>query len=119
MELGSQATSLRIFIGESDKAGHVPMYEAIVRAARNRGMAGATVTRGLLSFGRTSRIRSAKLLDLSADLPIMVEIVDRDDRIEPFMPELDELFAKAGCGGLVTLEKVGIRRYSHGAHSPE
>lgn len=111
MELKGTAKLLRIFIGESDKHWHTPLYEVIVREARARGLAGATVLRGSLGYGATSRIRSAKVLDLSTDLPLVVEIVDEEAKIEGFLPVLHDLFKTAGCGGLVTQEKVEIVKY--------
>lgn len=115
MELRGPAKLLRVFIGEADKVGHLPLYEVITREARTAGLAGATVWRGILSYGPTSRVRSAKVLDLSADLPIIVEIADEDAKIEAFLPRLHELFDQARSGGLVTLEKVEIIKYSHGS----
>ena len=114
MELKGEAKLLRIFLGEADKVGHTSLPEVIVREARDAGLAGATVWRGILGFGRTSRIRTARILDLSTDLPIIVEIVDREDRIDQFLPRLHELFEASQCGGLVTLEKVQIIKYVHG-----
>jgi len=107
MRLPSDAELLRIFIGESDKHEGRPLYELIVEAARRRGMAGATVLRGTLGFGAHSRIHTAKILRLSEDLPIVIEIVDRPNRIESFLPELDGLMKE----GLITLEKVRVIAY--------
>jgi PII-like signaling protein len=115
MEALSEAKLLRVFIGESDKVRHVPLYEAIVREAKAAGLAGATAWRGLMGFGPSTRIRTAKILDLSADLPVVVEITDEEARIAAFLPELDRLFADSKSGGLVTLENVQIIRYRHGA----
>ncbi len=111
MKLPSEASLLRIFIGESDKADGKPLYEVIVQEARRRGLAGATVLRGFLGFGAASRIHTAKILRLSEDLPIVVEIVDKPERIEAFLPDLDGLIGE----GLVTLEKVRIIAYRHNA----
>lgn len=113
MKLPSEALLLRIFIGESDKAEGKPLYEVIVEKSRQRGMAGATVLRGFLGFGATSRIHTSKVLRLSEDLPVVVEIVDSEERIEAFLPELDSLIEE----GLVTLEKVRIIAYRHGPAS--
>ena len=107
MKLPSEAELLRIFIGESDKHGGRPLYEVIVEEARKRGMAGATVLRGTLGFGAHSRIHTAKVLRLSEDLPMVIEIVDAPDRIAAFLPELDTLMAE----GLVTLERVRLITY--------
>jgi len=109
MKLPSQASLLRIFIGESDKSDGRPLYEVIVEAARKRGFAGATVLRGFLGFGANSRIHTSKVLRLSEDLPIVVEIVDEEETIEAFLPELDALIGE----GLVTLEKVRVITYRH------
>ncbi len=114
MEAQSDAKLLRIFIGESDKIRHLPLYEVIVREAKTAGLAGATAWRGLIGYGPTSRIRTAKILDLSADLPVIIEITDEESKIAAFLPVLDRLFEESKCGGLITLEKVQIIRYSHG-----
>jgi len=114
MDLKGDAKLLRIFIGESDKTGHQPLYEVIVREAKAAGLAGATASRGILSFGSGSRIRTAKILDLSADMPVVVEIADDEAKINAFLPVLDRLLEAAACGGLVTLEKVQVIRYLPG-----
>jgi PII-like signaling protein len=98
---------IRVFVGESDRAGHLPLYEVIVRQARECGMAGATVLRGLMGFGRHSVLHTAKVLRLSDDLPMVIEIVDSLQKIEEFLPVLDTLVTD----GLVTLEKVQIIHY--------
>jgi uncharacterized protein len=109
MKLPSEAELLRIFIGESDKHHHRPLYEVIVEEARKRGMAGATVVKGILGFGADSRMHSAKILRLSEDLPIIIEIVDKPERIAEFLPDLDKMIEE----GLVTLEKVRVIAYRH------
>ncbi len=114
MELQGEAKLLRIFIGEADKLHHTALHEVIVKAARAEHLAGATVWRGILGYGPTSKIRSAKILDLSSDLPVIIEIVDEEKKIEAFLPKLHEIFEQAGSGGLVTVEKVHIIRYVHG-----
>lgn len=111
LTLNRDSKLLRIFTGEADKAGHQPLYEAIVFAAKESGIAGATVLRGILSYGASSRIHTAKLLDLSFDLPIVVEIVDSAEKIEEFLETVDKLIEKAGCGALVTIEKAEVIRY--------
>jgi PII-like signaling protein len=98
---------LRIFIGESDKVGRKPLYEKIVLQARERGLAGATVLRGLMGYGHHSVIHTAKVLRLSEDLPMVVEIVDTLEKIESFLPILDDFMPE----GLVTLERVKVIRY--------
>lgn len=111
MEISGQAVLLRIFVGESDKIGHLPLYESIVREARNAGLAGATVLKGVLGYGASAHIRTTKILDLSADLSLVIEIVDEMGRIEAFQPTLSALFEQANCGGLVTLENIRVVRY--------
>lgn len=98
---------LRIFIGESDRWHHQPLYEAIVLKAREMHMAGATVLRGPMGFGKSSRLHTAKILRLSMDLPLVIEIVDTEDRINSFLPVIDEMMK----GGLVTLEKARVIDY--------
>jgi len=111
MEISGQAVLLRVFIGESDKLGHLPLYEAIVKEARQAGLAGATVLKGVLGYGATARIRTAKILDLSADLSLVVEIVDEEAKVASFQRRLSELFEEANCGGLVTLENIRVVHY--------
>jgi PII-like signaling protein len=115
MELKGEAKLLRIFIGEADKHHHLALYESIVKEARSAGLAGATAWRGAMSFGASSRIRSTKVLDLSSDLPMIIEIVDAEDKIDAFLPRLSALFEESRGGGLVTLEKVQIIKYQHGS----
>ncbi|MBN1868747.1 DUF190 domain-containing protein [Candidatus Sumerlaeota bacterium] len=98
---------LRIFIGEADRFHGRPLYEAIVESARRKGLAGATVLRGLMGFGADSRMHTAHILRLSEDLPIVIEIVDSPERIEEFLPEIDSMIEE----GLVTLEKVQVFAY--------
>jgi PII-like signaling protein len=107
MQLPHEAVLLRIFIGESDRWEHRPLYEAIVLKARERHLAGATVLRGPMGFGKSSRLHTAKILRLSADLPLVIEIVDTDEKIQAFLPVLDTMLG----GGLVTLEKVNVIEY--------
>src|ERR1700722_1689989 len=107
MQTPTEATLLRIFIGESDHHEHKPLYEVIVLKAREAQLAGATVLRGLMSFGKSSHLHTAKILRLSMDLPIVIEIVDSEEKIRAFLPTLDGLIS----GGLVTLEKVQVIHY--------
>jgi uncharacterized protein len=109
MKLPSEAHLLRIFVGESDKHGNRPLYEVIVELARKKGLAGATVLRGCLGFGANSRIHTSKILRLSEDLPMVIEIVDKPERIQELLPELDGMIQE----GLVTLEKVQVIAYRH------
>ena len=106
MKLEGEGKLLRIFIGESDHLQHKPLYEIIVMKAREMGMAGASVLRGVESYGANSRIHKAHLVELSSDLPLVIEIVDTEDKIRSFIPELDQILSNANCGGLVTLERV-------------
>ena len=111
MELNADSKLLRIFIGENDKIGHQPLYETILFAAKKNGLAGCTVTRGIMSYGASSRVHTAKLIDISQDLPIIVEIVDQEEKINVFAVEVDALMEKAACGGLMTIEKAGVLYY--------
>jgi len=107
MEIPQDALLLRIFIGESDRWEHRPLYEAIVLRARELHLGGATVLRGPMGFGKTSRLHTAKVLELSMDLPLVIEIVESEEKINAFLPELDKMIS----GGLVTLEKVKVIHY--------
>lgn len=107
MELPHQAILLRIHLGEADRWKHQPLYEAIVLKARELGLAGATVLRGPMSFGRSSRLHTSKVLRLSTDLPLVIEIVDVEERINRLLPSLNEMMH----GGLVTMEKVKVISY--------
>ena len=111
MEISGPAVLLRIFIGESDKLGHLPLFEAIVKEARQSGLAGATVLKGVMGYGATARIRTTKILDLSADLSMVIEIVDEEAKINAFRQTLSGLFEEANCGGLVTLENIRVIHY--------
>ena len=107
MQLEEKAVLLRIFIGENDRFGHHPLYEAIVLKAREQELAGATVLRGPMGFGHSSRLHTAKVLRLSEDLPVVVEIIDSEQKIAAFLPLLDEMVK----GGLISLSEVRILRY--------
>ena len=107
MQNSHDAVLLRIFIGENDKCGHQPLYEAIVLKAREQHLAGATVLRGPVGFGHSSRLHMATILRLSEDLPIVIEIVDAEDKINEFLKTLEGLMPS----GLVTLEKVQVLQY--------
>lgn len=111
--LTGKSTLLRIFIGELDKYHHQPLYEAIVMFAKRNGMAGATVLRGLMSYGANSRIHTAKLFALSEDLPIIIEIVDDEEKIQDFVSKLQPYMESAKYGGLVTLENIRVIYYRH------
>ena len=107
MTLPAEGKLLRIFVGESDRWEGRPLYEAIVLEARKRGLAGATVLKGFMGFGAHSRIHTAKLLELSQDLPIIVEIVDAPEKIEAFMPDLERMVGD----GLITIERAAVLLY--------
>src|SRR5262249_40133007 len=107
MHLPHDAMLLRIFIGESDRWQHKPLYEAIVLKARELHLAGATVLRGPMGFGKSSRLHTAKILRLSMDLPVVIELIDSEQKRNAFLPILDEMIK----GGLVTLEKVKVIEY--------
>ena len=107
MTIPSAGQILRIYIGESDRWHHQPLYEAIVFKAREAGLAGATVLRGAMGFGASSHLHTAKILRLSMDLPVLIEIVDSPERIAGFLPTLDEMVTE----GLVTLEEVRVVKY--------
>ncbi len=107
MNIPEEGYLLRVFIGESDKSGHRPLYEEIVLKAREAGLAGATVLRGVMGFGKNSILHTAKILRLSEDLPMVVEIVDSLEKVEAFVPTLDEMIKD----GLVTIEKIRVIHY--------
>jgi PII-like signaling protein len=112
MHIEGEAKLLRIFIGESDLISHIPVYEKIVLEARKAGLAGATVMKGIMGFGASSRIHTAKLLRLSEDLPLVIEIVDEEKKIEEFIPVLNGIIEEANSGGMITMEKVNIIKYT-------
>jgi len=114
MKITGNGKLLRIFVGESDRCHGRVLYEAIVLKARELGLAGATVWRGIEGYGAASRIHTAKILRLSEDLPILIEIVDSEDKVLAALPELDALIEASGGGGLVTLEKAEIIKYAPG-----
>ena len=110
MQIPEQAMLLRIFLNEDDRSGGKPLYESIVLKAREMHLAGATVLRGPMGFGRASRLHTAKILRLSSDLPIVVEIVDTKEKIESFLPLIDAAIGE----GLATVERVEVRFYRSG-----
>ena len=110
MKTSGSAKLLRIFLGESDRWHHQPLYEAIVLKARALHLAGATVLRGPMGFGAASRIHTAKILRLSMDLPMVIEIVDTEEKVKTLLPFLDDMMG----GGLVILEKIQVIHYRHG-----
>lgn len=110
-KLVGEQVLMRIFIGERDRYGHKPLYEALVELLRNEGLAGATVLRGVCGFGAGRVCHTQKLLDLSADLPLVVEVVDSQEKIDAIMPKIDEMMG----GGMITLEKATVIHYGHEA----
>ncbi len=108
-DLSGEGLLLRIFIGESDRSEHKPLYEAIMLKARERGLAGCTVTRALAGFGAASRIHTASITRLSMDLPVVVELADTADKVRAFLPQVEEMVS----GGLVTLQPIEVHVYRH------
>jgi len=115
MQLPAESELLRIFIGEEDRIHGKPLYEAIVEEARKQGMAGVTVTRGMMSYGASSRVHSAKILRLSDELPLVIELVDTHEKIAAFLPVIDPMITG---GGLVTLEPIRVMVYRHDSQLP-
>ncbi len=111
MRLTGTAKLLRIFLGETDKIGPITVYEKIVTEARKAELAGATVYRGIMGFGGNSRIHSSKFLAISEDLPLVIEIVDEEEKINNFIPSVERIFEEANSGGLITLEQAQIIKY--------
>lgn len=116
MKLEGEGKLLRIFIGEEDHVDRKPLYEVIVLTAKESGIAGATVLRGVESYGARSVIHKAHILELSEDLPVIIELVDTEAKINGFIPHVEDLLEKAGCGGLITEERARIIRYTPGNH---
>ena len=114
MQIPTDAVLLRIFLGESDRWESKPLYEAIVLKARELHLAGATVLRGPMGFGKASRLHTSKILRLSLDLPLVIEVVDSEEKINAFLPVLDPMMS----GGLVTLENVKVLHYRDGREAP-
>ena len=114
MRLSGEGKLLRIFLGEGDRVEGQQLFEAIVHLARSKGLAGATVLRGVEGFGAHSRIHKSAILELSEDLPILIEIVDTSEKVEALIPEIDALIEKANCGVMMTMEKVDVRKYAAG-----
>lgn len=114
MRIEGEGKLLRVFVGESDRHGHKPLYQAIVEMLRTEGIAGATVLRGIEGYGAHSRLHTARILRLSEDLPIVIEAVDRSERIDAIMPRLDEMVEE----GMVTVERVEVVAYRAGRDEP-
>ncbi len=116
MQIPKQAVLLRIFIGEDERFEHRPLHEAIVLKARELHLAGATVLRGAVGFGASSRLHTSKILRLSEDLPLIIEIVDSEDAVNGFLPVLNDMMT--GASGLVTMEKMQVLQYGRAAAGP-
>ena len=114
MENNPDAKLLRIFIGENDKLGQQPLYEAIVFEAKKQGLSGATVMRGIMGFGANSKVHTTKLFEISSDLPLIIEIVDTEEKIRAFSTTVENLFEQTKSGGLITIEKAEVIRYKAG-----
>ena len=114
MEDNPHAKLLRIFVGESDKLGQQPLYEAIVFEAKKQSLSGATVTRGIMGFGANSKVHTTKLFEISTDLPLVIEIVDTEEKIRQFTKNVEKLFEQTKSGGLITIEKAEVIRYRAG-----
>jgi uncharacterized protein len=114
MSIEGNAGKLRIYTGESDEVNGLPLYKEIVRSARDSGLAGASVFKGILSFGASHSAQTIKDFALSSDLPVLVEIIDYHDKLEAFYPQLFKLMDESQKGGLVTLEDVSVLRYRKG-----
>ena len=111
MKLEGDSKLLRIFLGESDKINNQLLYEKIIFMAREQGLAGGTVIKGVMSFGASTNVHRSRLIELSEDLPIVVEIVDSEEKIDAFLPTVNQLFEECGKGGLITIEKVEVIYY--------
>ena len=111
MRLRGKAKLLRVFVGEADRVYQRPLYEAIVYGAKKYGLAGATVHRGIMSYGANSRIHASKIFSLSDDLPIIIEIVDSEDKVNGYLHIIELLIEKSGGGGMITMEQVDVIRY--------
>ena len=114
METIPNAKLLRIFVGESDRMGQQPLYETIVYEAKKQSLSGATVTRGIMGFGANSKLHTAKLFEISSDLPLVIEIVDTEEKIREFTKIVEQLFEQTKSGGLITIEKTEVIRYKSG-----
>ena len=111
MNLQGQSKLLRIFTGEADRIGHDLLHEKIIFAAKEQGLAGGTVIKGIMSFGASSHVHRARLIELSEDLPVIIEIIDKEEKIDAFLPVVNDLFEQCGRGGLITLENVEVVFY--------
>jgi PII-like signaling protein len=114
MKLEGEGKLLRIFIGEADRLGHRPLYEELIFRAREMGLAGATVVRGIEGFGARSRMHTAKILRLSEDLPVVIEIVDGAEKVDAFAAVAGEMIDRAGVGAMITEERAHVIRYTSG-----
>ena len=112
MKAATTAKRLRIHIGELDRARHRPLFEVLVAEAREGGLSGATVLRGIESYGASSVVHRARLVELSEDLPIVVEIVDVEEKIRAYLERIEPILEEAACGVLITMEKVDVLRWA-------
>jgi len=119
MKISGTGKLLRIFIGEDDRLDGRPLYEKIVHEARLRELAGATVIKGVAGFGASSRLHTARILRLSEDLPVIIEIIDTEEKLRDFIGAVDEMFEKARCGGLLTMELAEVVKYRPSAKAAE
>jgi len=114
MNIEGKASTLKIYVGESDKVNGLPLYEEIVFAARNAGLAGASVFKGILSFGASHSIHAVQMFSLSDDMPVMIEVVDTGKKLKEFLPALFKMMDDSKKGGLVTINKLNVLRYKKG-----
>jgi PII-like signaling protein len=114
MEHNPNVRLLRIFLGESDRHGHQPLYEALVYEAKRQGLSGATVLRGIMGYGADSRVQVSKLIEISSDMTLVIEIVDTEEKIRGYLNSVKPWFEQAHSGGLITLEKAEVIRYRPG-----
>lgn len=114
MKLSGAGKLLRIFCGENDRYKGKQLFEAIMYLAKEKELAGTTIIRGIEGFGARHHIHKSTLVELSSDLPIIIEIVDTEEKIETFLPQIDEMIEEAQCGAMVTVEKIDVRKYTAG-----
>jgi PII-like signaling protein len=111
MELNGDSKLMRVFIGEIDKLHHEILYEVMLRKAKEEGMSGCSVFRGIMGFGASSKVHQAKLIEISEDLPVTIEVIDHEDKIAAFVSLMGSLLDEAGCGGLITVENANVKYY--------
>lgn len=111
MNISEKSCLLKVIIGETDKVYKRPLHEAIVYGAKRKGLAGATVTRGIMSYGANSKVNTMKIFALSIDLPIVIEIIDNETPIREYAEIVEKLFEKSGCGGIIAIQDIDVIRY--------